>query len=527
MKYTSTVDDAIKHSAAHILATAVLRIYPETKIGIGPVTKSGFYYDFDFDRKISDSDIKKFQDEVNSVIQDNMSITQKILPKEEAVNLLIQLGQIYKVEILHAIEDQEISLFSIGEEFIDICRGPHVKTTNQVGPILLTKVEETNWNEDVRRPKMYRIHGIVFHSIEEMIMYNEKVETKRNFEFINLLKSESLNYLVDQNEKIACYNQENSKALNQIDEVIDGMLFDYDSNILQLQNSYLNLSRIEEDLRYLFKSNLISHSKLPRSLYIKTFINESNLGSEEENLSKNINISLNYHLINGDSIDFDEIIDKIKRDMEIFGIKNDLSFEIISDDLGNPILIQFSTLLQKKYISHIKIIDPKIKMLRIRLMVSNSIDEKWCLLMMDIENSDIFKIGTKENTILSPISIKTMMSRDIIFRYIKTNPKKDPKQTLFFTKVICIPIKSKYNEFAKKTELFINNNNIFAESDISSRSLGRKIFSHLKKNRNIFVFIGEKEVSSNSVSLRFENQNLGLVAIDDLIENLNIYISKS
>src|SRR5260221_5402666 len=160
----NNVSDQQKHSAAHVLALAVSRIYGNVKIGVGPVTKDGFYYDLDVSQDIKQIDLKKIEEEINNILQQNLKFQQIILPREEAINMLLQRGQIYKAELVKAIPDQEISFFKIGDEFIDLCRGPHVYSTNQIGLIILTGIENTHWNEDPTRPIMIRISGKVFNN---------------------------------------------------------------------------------------------------------------------------------------------------------------------------------------------------------------------------------------------------------------------------------------------------------------------------------------------------------------------------
>ena len=106
-------------------------------MGIGPVTKDGFYYDFDVPQEIKEVDLPKIENEINAILQEDLTFQQLVVSREEAMNLLLQRGQIYKAELIRAIPDTEISFYRTGDEFTDLCRGPHVSSTNHIGIIKL------------------------------------------------------------------------------------------------------------------------------------------------------------------------------------------------------------------------------------------------------------------------------------------------------------------------------------------------------------------------------------------------------
>ncbi len=174
-----------RHSAAHILAQAVIRLFPDTKLGIGPVTKSGFYYEFDLPVKISKNQEKSFlekvQSEIEQIIREELVFNQVFLPRDEAIDMLYQQGQIYKAELVQKIPDTEVSFFRTGNEFIDLCRGPHVTHTGRVHAVRLNKIRYEHWLDQTDRPKLIIIEGIAFASEAELEEYESdqsKLQTR-------------------------------------------------------------------------------------------------------------------------------------------------------------------------------------------------------------------------------------------------------------------------------------------------------------------------------------------------------------
>jgi threonyl-tRNA synthetase len=172
-----------RHSASHILAQAVLKLYPDTKLGIGPAIDDGFYYDFEFASPIEESDLKKIEKEMKKIIKKNLPFKQIFMTREEAIKYLKAIDQEYKLELLKEIPDEEVSFFTTGDnEFIDLCRGPHVENTKEVGAVKLLKTAGAYWRGDENNKMLTRIYGTAFPTKEEVQEYLKNLEMaeKRN-----------------------------------------------------------------------------------------------------------------------------------------------------------------------------------------------------------------------------------------------------------------------------------------------------------------------------------------------------------
>jgi threonyl-tRNA synthetase len=175
--------EKIRHSASHILAQAVLKLYPDTKLGIGPAIDDGFYYDFEFTTPIEEEDLKKIEKEMKKIIKKNLPFQQVLMPREEAVKYLKAIDQDYKLELLEDIPDEELSFYTTGDnDFIDLCRGPHVESTKDIGSIKLLKTAGAYWRGDENNKMLTRIYGTAFQTKEDLKEHLQKLEMaeKRN-----------------------------------------------------------------------------------------------------------------------------------------------------------------------------------------------------------------------------------------------------------------------------------------------------------------------------------------------------------
>jgi threonyl-tRNA synthetase len=175
--------EKIRHSASHVLAQAVLTLYPDTKLGIGPAIEDGFYYDFKFSSPIEEDDLKKIEKEMKKIIKKNLPFKQIFMPREEAKKYLKTIGQDYKLELLEEIPDEEVSFYTTGDnEFIDLCRGPHIENTKEIGAVKLLKTAGAYWRGDENNEMLTRIYGTAFESKEELKEHLKNLELaeKRN-----------------------------------------------------------------------------------------------------------------------------------------------------------------------------------------------------------------------------------------------------------------------------------------------------------------------------------------------------------
>ena len=159
----------IRHSAAHIMAQAIKRLYPDAKFAYGPATEKGFYYDVDLgDVKLTDSDLPVIEEEMRKIVKENLPIKPFVLPRNEAVQLMRDAGEIYKVEhIADLADDEPISFYRQGD-YTDMCRGPHITYTKALKAFKLTSISGAYWKNDSNNKMLTRINGTAFLTAAEL-----------------------------------------------------------------------------------------------------------------------------------------------------------------------------------------------------------------------------------------------------------------------------------------------------------------------------------------------------------------------
>ena len=167
----------IRHTAAHILAQAVKRLYPEARFAYGPATEKGFYYDVDLgDKKLSDEDLPAIEAEMAKIVKENLPIKPFVLSREDAVKLMEERGETYKVEHIGDLpEDAVLSFYQQGE-YIDMCVGPHLTYTKALKAFKLTQLSGAYWKNDKNNIMLTRIGGTAFRTREELEEYNKLME---------------------------------------------------------------------------------------------------------------------------------------------------------------------------------------------------------------------------------------------------------------------------------------------------------------------------------------------------------------
>lgn len=168
--------EIIRHSTAHVMAQAVKRIYGNVKLAIGPTIKNGFYYDFDLDISLTQDDLKKIEDEMNKIINEDLKFKRDDVSREEALKIMSEKGEYYKVELINALDESEkISLYEQGD-FTDLCRGPHIPSTKFIKAFKLTSVAGAYWRGNEKNKMLQRIYGVAFSSKKELEKYLNMIE---------------------------------------------------------------------------------------------------------------------------------------------------------------------------------------------------------------------------------------------------------------------------------------------------------------------------------------------------------------
>ena len=166
----------LRHTASHILAQAVKRLWPEAKLAIGPAIDKGFYYNIDMEHTLTPEDLGKIEKEMGRIVKENLPITKSVMSRQEAIEFFKSKNEDYKVELIQDLpEDAVISCYSQGD-FIDLCAGPHVASTGKVKAFKLQSIAGAYWRGDEKNKMLQRIYGTAFEKKEELDAYLHMLE---------------------------------------------------------------------------------------------------------------------------------------------------------------------------------------------------------------------------------------------------------------------------------------------------------------------------------------------------------------
>ena len=167
---------AIRHTASHVLAQAVKRLYPETKLAIGPAIDDGFYYDFDREGGFTPDDLEKLEAEMKKIVKENLALKPFVLPRDEAIKFMQEKGEPYKVELIEDLPEGETISFYQQGDFVDLCAGPHILYTKGIKAFKLTSIAGAYWRGSEKNKMLTRIYGTAFAKKEDLESYLTMME---------------------------------------------------------------------------------------------------------------------------------------------------------------------------------------------------------------------------------------------------------------------------------------------------------------------------------------------------------------
>lgn len=198
--------EMMRHSCAHLVAAAIQAMYPEAKFGVGPVVENGFYYDVEFPETISEDALKEIEKKAKHLVKQNLKFEKMEMPIDEAIKFFTEKKQTYKVSLLNDLKEKgttkmseeeiqelgnsvdTVSLYQTGE-FVDLCRGPHIESTKEMGAFKLTKLAGAYWRGDEKNAQLQRIYGVCFETEEKLNAYFEFLKEAEKRDHRKLLQT--------------------------------------------------------------------------------------------------------------------------------------------------------------------------------------------------------------------------------------------------------------------------------------------------------------------------------------------------
>ncbi len=160
--------DRLRHSCSHVMAQAVKELWSDTRVAIGPAIDNGFYYDFDKETPFTDNDLKKIEKRMRKIIERKPAFSQSFMSREDALKLFSDKDEKYKVELIEGLQDEQVSIYKTGDEFMDLCKGPHIESAGEIKAFKLLSVAGSYWRGDEKKDRLQRIYGTCFFSKKEL-----------------------------------------------------------------------------------------------------------------------------------------------------------------------------------------------------------------------------------------------------------------------------------------------------------------------------------------------------------------------
>jgi threonyl-tRNA synthetase len=569
------------HTTSHILAQAVKRLFGDkVKLGIGPAIDNGFYYDFDIEESITKEILEKIEEEMQKIIKEDLKIERFELSREEAIKLMQQRGENYKVELINDIPEGEIISFYRQGEFVDLCTGSHLPSTGRVKAFKLLSVAGAYWRGNSKNKMLQRIYGISFEKKSELDEYLKKLEEAKKRDhnrigreleifttsevvgqglpllmpkgtkILQILQrfvedeEEKRGYLLTKTPYMA--KSDLYKISGHWDHYRDGMFV-----IEEDENEVLALRPMTCPFQFLiYNSKQRSYRDLPIR-YSETstlFRNESSGEMHGLIRVRQFTLSDAHIICRPDQVEeeFKGVLDLIQYIMKILGIENDIWYRFSRWDPNN----------KEKYIDNPEAwekTENDMKNILDKLGINYKEAKGEAAFYgpkLDIQFKNVYG---KEDTIIT-IQIDFALAERFDMTYVDRDGQKKRPIIIHRSSIGCyertlamliekyngafplwlapvqirvIPVSDNFNEYAKNVARILKENGFRVEEDYRSETVGYKIRDAQLQKIPYMVIVGEKEQKENTVAVRDRKKgDLGSFTIEDFIAMVKEKVDK-
>ena len=559
--------DIIRHSTSHIMAEAVKALFPEVKVAIGPSIESGFYYDFDYEKTFSPDDLVKIEEKMKEIIKSKTPFKKSVLKKAEAIKLFKEKGEKYKVELISAIDDDEVNIYQQGN-FVDLCKGPHLTTTGKVKAFKLTSIAGAYWRGDEKNKMLQRIYGTAFSDRKKLKEHLNRLEEAKKRDHRKLGRQLDLFNIYDEaGAGLIVYHPKGAMLRRLIEDfeikehlkrgyhMVKGpqiLKLDLWEKSGHLQNYKENMYFTEvEGKEYglkpmnclahmlIYKSGLRSYRELPIRYFELGTVNRHEKSGVLHGLSRvreftqdDAHILCTPEQLNSEIVD---IIQFVRDVMQVFDFKFEIEISTRPEkSIGTDQDWERAT---KALIEALDTFDFSYKINegdgafygpKIDFKLKDCLNRSWqcATIQCDFvlpERFDLSYIGEDGNK-HRPVMLHRVILGSIerfmgvlIEHYAGAFPT-----WLSPVQVKVITISDEQNQYAENIYRNLLDNNIRSEIDLRNESLNHKIREAQMQKIPYMLIIGNKEVENNTVAPRMRNgKNLGAIPLEDFINHVN------
>ena len=560
--------DIVRHSFAHLIGHAIKQLYPESKMAIGPVIKNGFYYDIECDKNLSLDDLTVIEKKIKELTKTNYKVIRKVVSPQEAMDVFLERNEPYKQEIIKEIpEGQEIALY-YHQEYIDMCRGPHVPNTKFLKHFKLTKVSGAYWRGNSDNKMLQRIYGTAWDTKEELDNYIEKIEIAKKSDHRKIGKQQDLFHFQEEAPGMVFWHSKGWTIYN--------ILKDYIRDIT-LKNGYLEVNTPQildrklweksghwdkfgdmifttssEKKEYaikpmncpahvqIFNQGLKSYKDLPIKISEFGLVHRNEPSGTLHGLMRARQfVQDDAHIFCSEAQLSEEIKSLIQMTFSVykhFGFK-DISIALSTRPekrVGSEELWDKSENILKKVLSDnvdsfsIQEGEGAFYGPKIEFSLTDSLDRVWqCgTIQLDFSMPSALTASYVDETDnkVTPVMIHRAILGSIE-RFIGILIEHYGGKLPFWLspqQIIIANIADKHVEFAVEIEKLFKDSGFRCSLDLRNEKIGYKIREHIIAKIPYVVIIGEKEVSSRSISVReHDGTEHKLISVDDFISKLS------
>ncbi|MBS6502706.1 MAG: threonine--tRNA ligase [Clostridium sp.] len=573
--------DALRHSVSHVLAYAVKRLYPNAKLAIGPAINDGFYYDFDVENSFSSDNLVKIEDEMRKIVKENPSIERFELPRAEAIKLMEDANEPYKVELINDLgEDEVISFYKMGD-FVDLCAGPHLISLKPVKAIKLLRSAGAYWKGDEKNKMLSRVYGTAFLKKTDLDAHLEALEEAKKRDHNKLGRELKIfttdekvgqglplimpkgakivqllqRWVEDEEEKRGyVFTKTPSMSKNDLfkvsghwDHYKDGMFVLGDE---EKDPEIMALRPMTCPFQYtIYNAEQHSYRELPIRYAETSTLYRNEASGEMHGLIRirQFTLSDGHIVCRPDQVEeeFKGCVELINHIMSTLGIDGDISFRFSKWDpnntdkyINNPEAWEETQVLMKGILDHLGIdyveaegeaafygpkLDIQFKNVHgkedtiITIQIDFALAERFDMTYID-------KDGNKKRPYIihrSSIGCYERTLAMLIEKYAGAFPT-----WLAPTQAIVLPISDKYNDYAESIVKDFKNSGIRISADYRAEKIGYKIREARLERIPYILVVGEKEAANNEASVRSrKNGEEGAISVSELKNRLILEIA--
>ncbi len=539
--------DAMRHSASHVLAEAVLEMFPEAKLAIGPNIENGFYYDFELPRTLIPEDLPILEKKMQAIIKADQKFEHYEEPKEKAIKFYEKLKQPYKVELIGDIEEKNATFYKNGD-FIDLCKGPHVESTGKIGPFKLTSIAGAYWRGDSKKAMLQRIYGVAFATQKELDDYLARMKTAEENDHRKIGKKLDLFSFQKEGPGFPFWHPQGMVLWQQIEnywrKVHQEAGYLETKTPILLQESLWHQSGHYDHYRdamyftkidkqgyalkpmncpggiLIYKSRSHSYREFPLKIAELGLVHRHELAGVLHGLFRVRSFTQDdAHIYCLEEQAEEEIIKVIKLALKIysqFGFKDyhiELSTRpassIGTDEMWEKAENYLKNALKKEKIDYqLNPGDGAFYGPKIDFHIKDSLDRSWQLgtIQLDFSMPDRFdlnyiaKDGKKNRPVMIHRAILGSFERFV--GILLEHYQGDLPLWLAPTQVAIIPIGEKHIQYAKEVQKELNAKAIRVEIDASDERMQKKIKNASENKVPLMLIVGDKEMASKKVAVR-------------------------